>query len=349
MAGDGMGVDLRDVIVAHPEQDMSAFNGRSLALDAFNTIYQFLSSIRQPDGTPLKDDKGRVTSHLSGVLYRTSSLAAMGVRLVYVFDGPPHPLKAATLEARRAVREHAREQWEAALAEGDVETARMKAQQTSVLDRPMVAECKSLLDALGVPWVDAPADGEALAAHMCADGVVWAAASQDYDSLLFGASRLVRNATLTGRRKLPGRGRREYVEVVPEVVALEENLLALGLSRAQLVDAAILVGTDFNDGVKGVGPKTAVKLMRAHGTLEGALAAKGATVERADEIRAIFLSPLATEDVRPRFQPPDMERALRLLVDEHQFSEPRVRSAVERLGPPKAAEGKAQRTLDSWG
>jgi len=336
------------VIIAHPEVDVSAFKGRVLALDGYNTIYQFLSSIRQPDGTPLMDGKGRVTSHLSGVLYRTSSLHTLGVRLIYVFDGPPHPLKRETLDERRKVRERAKEEWEAALAVGDVETARMKAQQTSRLTPEMVGEAKALLGAMGVPCVDAPGEGEAQAAHMCARGHAWAAASQDYDSLLFGATKLVRNAALTGRRKLPGRGRREYVQVVPEVVDLSENLGALGLSRAQLVDAAILVGTDFNHGVRGVGPKTAIKLVRQHGALEGALRAKGAAVEHADEVRALFLKPTVTDGYTIEFRPAEVDQAVRLLVDEHQFSEERVRSALEKLAPSRPA-GPAQFTLDSFG
>ncbi len=342
-----MGINLRDVLQVRPEEDIGAFEGRVLALDAFNTIYQFLSSIRQPDGTPLMDAQGRVTSHLSGVLYRTSSIMAKGVRLVFVFDGPPHPLKAETLQARREVRTKARVAWEAALAEGDIEGARMKAQQTSVLDRTMVAEVKALLDAMGVPWVDAPGEGEAQAAHMCSSGDVWATASQDYDSLLFGTSLLVRNATLSGRRKLPGRGRREYVQVVPEVVDLQENLGALGLTRAQLVDAAILVGTDFNPGVKGVGPKSAIKLVKAHRDIEGVLRVKGYEVEIADEVRSIFLEPTVSDDYDVAFGRPDLVAAMRMLVDDHQFSEGRVRSSLERL-ETSAPEPSSQRSLDAF-
>jgi flap endonuclease-1 len=342
-----LGINLRDVLVAHPEEDVSAFEGRVLALDAYNTIYQFLSSIRQPDGTPLKDAKGRVTSHLSGVLYRTSSIMAKGVRMVFVFDGPPHPLKSETLEARREVKRKARKAWEEALAEGDMEGARMKAQQTSVLDKAMVAEAKDLLDAMGVPWVDSPGDGEGQAAYMSAKGDVWAVASQDYDCLLYGSSLLVRNATLSGRRKLPGRGRREYVQVVPERVDLQENLDAIGLTREQLVDAAILVGTDFNPGVKGIGPKSAIKLLKTHRDLEGAMRAKDVEVEHADEIRSIFLEPGVTDDYSVQFGKVDEDAALRLLVDDHQFSESRVRSALKKLDV-KAPETTQQRSLDAF-
>lgn len=343
-----MGVNLRDILVSHPEEDIGSFSGRVLALDAYNTIYQFLSSIRQPDGTPLMDSQGRVTSHLSGVLYRTSSIMAKGVRMVFVFDGPPHPLKLETLEARREVRERAREDWATALAEGDIEGARMKAQQTSVLDKAMALEVRVLLDAMGVPWVDAPSDGEAQASHMCRRGDVWAVASQDYDSLLFGSDLLVRNATLTGRRKLPGRGRREYVQVVPERVDLRENLDTLGLTREQLVDVALLVGTDFNPGIKGIGPKSAVKLVKAHRDLQGVLRVKGGEVEHADEIRAIFLEPSVTDDYSTTFRGVDEAAALRLLVDDHQFSESRVRSALGKLGPMAPPEASSQRSLDSF-
>ena len=342
-----MGINLRDVLLAHPEEDVTAFEGRVLALDAYNAIYQFLSSIRQPDGTPLKDAKGRVTSHLSGVLYRTSSIMAKGVRMVFVFDGPPHPLKMDTLEARREVKRKARKAWEAALAEGDMEGARMKAQQTSVLDKSMVAETKDLLDAMGVPWVDALADGEAQASYMSAKGDVWAVASQDYDCLLYGSSLLVRNATLSGRRKLPGRGRREYVQVVPERVDLQENLKAMGLTREQLVDAAILVGTDFNPGIKGIGPKSAIKLLKAHRDLEGVLRAKEVEVEHADEIRSIFLKPAVTDDYSADFRKVDEDAALRMLVDDHQFSESRVLSALRKM-EVTAAEPTQQRSLDAF-
>ena len=342
-----MGINLRDILVVHPEEDLGAFEGRVLALDAYNAIYQFLSSIRQPDGTPLMDSQGRVTSHLSGVLYRTSSIMAKGVRMVFVFDGPPHPLKKETLEARRDVREKARKDWKVALEEGDMEGARMKAQQTSVLDKAMVVEVKDLLDAMGIPWVDAPGDGEAQASYMSAKGDVWAVASQDYDSLLFGSELLVRNATLSGRRKLPGRGRREYVQVVPERVDLRENLKAMGLTREQLVDAAILVGTDFNPGIKGIGPKSAIKLVRAHKDLEGVLRVKDVEVEHADEIRSIFLEPAKTDDYDTDFGKVDESAALRMLVDDHQFSESRVLSALKKLDM-RSPEPSNQRSLDAF-
>ena len=342
-----VGINLRDILVVHPEEDLGAFEGRVLALDAYNAIYQFLSSIRQPDGTPLMDSQGRVTSHLSGVLYRTSSIMAKGVRMVFVFDGPPHPLKKETLEARRDVREKARKDWKVALEEGDMEGARMKAQQTSVLDKAMVVEVKDLLDAMGIPWVDAPGDGEAQASYMSAKGDVWAVASQDYDSLLFGSELLVRNATLSGRRKLPGRGRREYVQVVPERVDLRENLKAMGLTREQLVDAAILVGTDFNPGIKGIGPKSAIKLVRAHKDLEGVLRVKDVEVEHADEIRSIFLEPAKTDDYDTDFGKVDESAALRMLVDDHQFSESRVLSALKKLDM-RSPEPSNQRSLDAF-
>jgi flap endonuclease-1 len=342
-----VGINLRDILVVHPEEDLGAFEGRVLALDAYNAIYQFLSSIRQPDGTPLMDSQGRVTSHLSGVLYRTSSIMAKGVRMVFIFDGPPHPLKKETIEARRDVREKARKDWKVALEEGDMEGARMKAQQTSVLDRTMVVEVKALLDAMGIPWVDAPGDGEAQASYMSAKGDVWAVASQDYDSLLFGSELLVRNATLSGRRKLPGRGRREYVQVVPERVDLRENLKAMGLTREQLVDAAILVGTDFNPGIKGIGPKSAIKLVRAHKDLEGVLRVKDVEVEHADEIRSIFLEPAKTDDYDTDFGKVDESAALRMLVDDHQFSESRVLSALKKLDM-RSPEPSNQRSLDAF-
>ncbi|MEM3085819.1 MAG: flap endonuclease-1 [Halobacteria archaeon] len=335
-----MGVDLGDLFPKRPLA-LESLKGRTVAVDAHNVLYQFLSIIRQPDGTPLRDSQGRVTSHLSGLIYRTTNLVEAGVRPVFVFDGRPPPLKRATLEARAALRQEAEVRWEAAARAGDDEEAFRWAQASSRVTRDTVAESKGLLEAMGVATVQAPSEGEAQAAHMARKGDAWAAVSQDFDSLLFGAPRLVRNLAVTGRRKLPRRNL--YVNVEPEEVVLEEGLGAHGITREQLIALGVLVGTDFHPGIRGVGPKKALKLVKEHGTLEKCLAALGQEIENGRLIEEFFRNPDVADDydLKPRAPRPD--DILRILCDEHDFSRERVEKAVERL--KEAAGAKAQKTL----
>ena len=338
-----MGVNLSAIIPAEKKK-MKDFMGWSVAIDAYNTIYQFVSIIRQPDGTPLVDRMGRITSHLSGILYRTTNLMEAGIRPVYVFDGKPDELKKDTIAQRKAAKEKAQVAYEKAIEEGDMETARMKAQQTSKLTWEMVDEAKRLLDMMGVPYVQAPSEGEAQASYMAMKGDVMAAASQDFDSLLFGAPLLIRNLTITGRRKLPRK--QIYIDVVPELISLEKALKTLGISRKQLVDLAILVGTDFNPGVKGIGPKKGFKLIQKHGTLESVINAKGLDIPNYQRIRDIFLNPKVTDDFELSWRGPDEEAIVSYLCKERDFSENRVRSTVKRM--EKARMNASQTTLDAW-
>ncbi|MEM3824316.1 MAG: flap endonuclease-1, partial [Candidatus Bathyarchaeia archaeon] len=261
-----MGVNLRD-IVPKTVVRLEDLSGKSIAIDAYNALYQFLAIIRQPDGTPLKDSSGRITSHLSGLLYRTSNLVELGIKPIYVFDGVPPALKEAEIKRRMKAKEEALVKYEQALREGKIEEARMYAQATSSLKDYMAEDSKRLLDLMGIPWIQAPSEGEAQAAHVVKRGDADYCASQDYDSLLFGAPRLVRNVTISGRRKLPGKN--VYIEVEPEVIELEQVLKECGITHEQLIDVGILVGTDFNpEGIKGLGPKTALKLIKEYGSLE---------------------------------------------------------------------------------
>jgi flap endonuclease-1 len=214
-----LGVNLRD-LVPKTTVKLEDLSGKVIAIDAYNALYQFLAIIRQPDGTPLKDGSGRVTSHLSGLLYRTSNLVEMGIKPIYVFDGAPPALKEVEIKRRKRVKEEALVLYERALKEGKVEEARVYAQATSHLKDYMAEDSKKLLDLLGIPWIQAPSEGEAQAAHVTKKGEADYCASQDYDSLLFGAPRFVRNITVSGRRKLPSKN--IYIEVVPEVVELDQ-------------------------------------------------------------------------------------------------------------------------------
>ena len=341
-----MGVDLADII---PEQTITLDNlsNKTLAVDAYNTLYQFLAIIRQPDGTPLKDKNGRITSHLSGLLYRTSNLVEKGIKLAFVFDGKPPELKEMEIRRRRRIKEEATVRYDEALREGKLEEARTYAQATSSLKDMMINDSKTLLDALGIAWIQAPSEGEAQAAFMASKGEVWAVASQDHDSLLFGAPRMVKNLAITGRRKLPRRS--TYVEVEPKLVDLATVLEELSLTREQLIDAGILIGTDFNpDGVKGIGPKTAVKLLHEHGSLESVMASNPeVAILGVDEIRRIFLKPNVTDNYSLKWSEPDVEKVVSFLCGERDFSEDRVRKALSKMSAAKNRP-TTKSTLDSY-
>jgi len=339
-----LGVDLGGLVIKE-KIVLDSLAGRKIAIDANNALYQFLSIIRQKDGTPLMDAKGRITSHLSGLFYRTARLLEIGVKPIYIFDGKPPAMKKTTLGERHVVREEAQERWKAAKAAGDLEGARKYAQASSRLTPEMVAESKKLLEYMGVPHVQAPSEGEAQAAQMANKKEVDLCSSQDYDALLFGAPQLARNITISGRRKVPGRD--VYVEVEPEVIDLERSLAALGINRKQLIWLAILIGTDFNEGVKGYGPKKALKLVKECASLSACVAKSGGVFEiEPKEVEEFFLNP-PTVDSEFEFGEPDVEKIISFLCSEHGFSEDRVKSAVEAMAK-KAKETGEQSTLGKW-
>ena len=338
-----MGVKIGDLI-SPKVMELKELTGKKIAIDGLIYLYQFLSIIRGADGQPLKDHQGRVTSHLAGLFYRTINLIEEGIHPVYVFDGQPPNLKAETLQERSEHRAEAKKQWELALAEGRTEDARVHAQAAAKVDQTIVQDAKTLLTAMNVPWVQAMGEGEAQAAYMAQKADVWAAGSQDFDTLLFGAPRMVRNLTITGRRKLPRRA--EYIEVKPEVIELPKVLQQLEVTPEQLIDIGILVGTDYHPGVKGVGPKTALKIIKKYGNLEQALQAGGFEIEMPfEEIRAIFRGVM--QHVTPNYSltwaKPDNEQVMEFLVEEHTFSPERVEKALNR-----AEKAFGQTSLDSW-
>jgi flap endonuclease-1 len=347
LTGFVLGVNLRG-IVPKTVVKLEDLSGKTVAIDAYNTLYQFLAIIRQPDGTPLKDSTGKVTSHLSGLLYRTSNLVEMGIKPIYVFDGAPPKLKAVEIKRRAKVKEEATVAYKKAKAKGDMAKARVYAQATSRLKDYMEDDSKRLLNLMGLPWVQAPSEGEAQAAHMTRRGDADYCASQDYDSLLFGAPTLLRNVTVSGRRKLPKKN--VYIDVVPELFVLNKILKECEITYPQLIDIGILIGTDFNpDGIKGLGPKTALKLVKEHGTLEKAVPhIKNAEFPHPpEEIREIFLHPKVRDDYKLDWKDPNIDGIVDFLVREKDFSEARVRKALEKM-QEGTKELKAKTTLEKW-
>jgi flap endonuclease-1 len=325
-----MGVLLTPISIRHPTT-LNALRGRTIAVDGNLELYQFLSIMRTRDGRPLEDSTGRITSHLNGLAFRTTRLLAdYDIRPLFVFDGPPPDLKREEIRKRREAREKSQRQYEEAIAAGDTATAWSKAVMTSRLTRSMVEEAKRLLTLLGIPWIQAPSEGEAEAAFLTREGHAWATGSKDYDSLLFGAPRLIRFLAVASTEFLPSRGRSRSVP--PEVLDLDENLRALGLTRAQLIDAAILIGTDFNEGVAGVGPKTAVRLLRVHGSLSSLPGEVRRTLPaNVDAIRDFFQDPPVApfEEIVPGGL--DTEGVKKFLCDERDFTPSRVESLLHRL------------------
>ena len=327
-----MGVKFKD-IVSPEEISLKDLEGRTVAIDAYNTIYQFLSGIRQRDGSPLMDQNGNVTSHLSGILYRTASIVDKGIKPIYVFDGDSSEHKAKTLEQRRAIKEEAMEKWEEAKAAGNIEEARKFAIRTSRMSPYILESSKKLLEYMGIPYVQAEGEGEAQGAYMVEQGDAWAVASQDYDCLLFGAPRIVRNLTLSG-----GLSNLEYLE-------LEKVLNEIDLTREQLIDVALMVGTDFNEGIHGIGAKTGLKLIR-NNSLEDILVQKGITeVEvEPDELRDIFLKHDVNTDYEIKFKSAKKDKLVEFMCEEHGFSESRVLNVTEKLKKLSST----QKSLEDW-
>lgn len=335
-----MGIDLGDLF-DRKEISLADLKGKVIAIDAYNTLYQFLSIIRQRDGTPLIDSHGEITSHLSGFLYRTTNLVEEGIKPVYVFDGIPPELKNNTIEERKKIRAKAQEKWDQAKEKGDDQEAYKHAQASSRVKGNMVKDAKILLGYMGIPVIQAPSEGEAQASAIVRDGKAYAAGSQDYDALLFGSPLVVRNLAVTGKKKMAG----IFVEVRPELIELEKGLEALAISREQLVDIAILVGTDYNEGIKGIGPKKALKLIKKTGNINEALRELKMEIPDLEKIKNLFMNPSVTQEYDIKWKKPDAKALDKFLCDDHDFARIRVTKAVERL---IEASDEGQKTLDKW-
>lgn len=334
-----MGVEFRDLVTPR-ETSFEDLSNRTLAIDAFNAIYQFLAIIRQPDGTPLKDMEGRVTSHLSGLFYRTINFLEKKITPIYVFDGKPPQLKSDTIAERKKIRTEMKQKWQYALRKGDLTSAKKYAQGASRLTFNMADESKALLTAMGVPVIQAPGEGEAQAVQLVKQEEAWACVSQDYDAILYNTPRLIRNLTTRGQRKVPRQNR--YITISPEILETPNVLHALKLTQNQLIDVGIMIGTDYNKNIPGVGPKTALKLILQYGSIENILKeTKKSFPEETpfEEIREIFLNPEVDQNLtitRPELDPDTLQK---ILFDDHQFSLSRVENGIRRI---QEAQSKQQ-------
>jgi len=324
---------------------------KTIAIDAFNTIYQFLAIIRQKDGTPLKDYNGNVTSHLSGLFYRTINFIEHNIKPIYVFDGEPSELKLDTINERRKIKEDAEIKMIKAQEDEDFREAKKFAQMTSKLDTNMVEESKKLINYLGIPVVEASSEGEAQSAYLVNTGDSWACASQDYDTLLFGSERLIRNFAVSRSKKVKD----TTVSLDIEFISLSKFLDNLNITREQLIDMGILIGTDFFPGIKGIGQHTALNLIKKHNNLENIIknnikvGTKEINIDNEviDKIRGIFLKPdIKKEYPKINWQKINYERVEEFLIEQHNFSKQRIENALERL--KKLNSSKRQVSLDSF-
>ncbi|MDW0273477.1 MAG: flap endonuclease-1 [Nitrososphaeraceae archaeon] len=339
-----MGLDLKPLVKSSPIM-ISELSGKVIAVDAYNTIYQFLATIRGATGELLTNNSGEVTSHLSGLFYRNVNLLAENIKLIYIFDGKPSPLKSKEIERRRQVKQDAFKKYQEAITAGRFEDARKYGQATSVLTDMMVEESKMILTLLGIPYIQAPSEGEAAAAQLTQSNIAFACASQDYDSLLFGAKRLIRNLTISGKRKVPNRN--VYVDIEPEIIQQQQLLNETGLNLEQLVDVGIMIGTDFNPGgIPRIGPKTALKLVQEYSKLEKIEKIEDSVINIPyEEIREIFLKQETPKVDNIEFNEINYNALINFLCVEKNFSATRVNTSLDKL---KKSITNRNQSLERW-
>jgi flap endonuclease-1 len=338
-----MGTNLKELLVMK-ETSIDKFKGKRLVVDGFNVLYQFLTTIRQRDGSLLKDSQGRVTSHLTGMFNRTTRLMKEGIELGFAFDGEPPELKRQERERRSALKHEAAKAFQKAKKKGDIAEMKKYAARTSKLTGEMIDESKELINALGLPVIQAPSEGEAQVAYIVNKGQAFAGVSEDYDSLLYGIPKLVKNLTISGRKKIGA----AYVNVKPKIISISENLNNLGIDQDQLIVLALLVGTDYNPGgVRGIGPKTALKLVKEHKNDFDRMFEKAEWSKNFDidwkEIYYLIKKMPVNKDYDLKWGKIDKGKIYELLVEEHDFAEERVTNALDTLSEQE--DTKKQKSL----
>lgn len=341
-----MGTQIGSLLTRNPVT-YEELSGKVIAIDAYNTIYQFLSAIRQKDGSLLTDSAGNPTSHLTGLFSRISKLRDAGIKPVFIFDGKPPQMKRDTLEKRKECKDIAARNYEIAREAGDEEGMKKFAQGTARITPQILEESKKLLELMGIPSVQAKSEAEAQAAFMTSCGDADLVGSQDHDVFLFGAENVIRNLGSSGRRKVPGKA--AYVPKTPEHISLSDSLKLLDITREQLIDVAICIGTDFNEGIHRVGPQTALKLIHKHGDINTLLREENKDIRACvpvEEIKDFFMEPPVTTDYTLKWKKPKSDELFEFLVEERGFSEKQVTKSTEIL--EKISSYQCQSSLGNW-
>ncbi len=333
-----MGCNLKDLAEAVPIE-LSDLDGQRIGVDVFLNAYQFLTAMTGSDGKPLTNSDGVATSHLMGFLDRATTMIQAGIDPVFIFDGRPDQLKRQTLDERRARKDIAKAKWRAAVESGDEKAAKKLGPQTAEYTPVMVEQTKRLFDTLGVVWIEAPMEAEGAGAVRCARGEIAAVASQDWDTLLYGSPVMIRNLMAHGTRRF---GRVIHAQRVELATLLETHQL----TQAQLVDLGIMVGTDFHPGIRGIGPKTGLKLIKEYGTVEAVCAAKEKEIPaKLDEIRQLFHNHPTGDDHLPEHTIANEKSLREFLQEEMGFSERRLTRALDRLRDAGRLKQAGQTTL----
>lgn len=324
------------------ENDIKSYFGRKVAVDASMCIYQFLIAVRQ-DGNMLQNEEGETTSHLMGMFYRTIRMVEHGIKPVYVFDGKPPQLKSGELAKRSERRAEAEKLLEAAQEAGEVENIEKFNKRLVKVTKQHNDECKKLLSLMGIPYVDAPCEAEATCAALVKAGKVYAVATEDMDALTFGTPLLLRHLTASEAKKLP-------IQEFHLTRALED----IGISQEQFIDLCILLGSDYCETIRGIGPKRAIELVRQHKTIEEIMdnidLKKYPVPENwlHKEARQLFLEPEVVDvnGVELKWIDPDEEALVAYMCGEKQFSEDRIRNGAKKL--TKNRHGSTQGRLDDF-
>ena len=257
-----MGVAIKNILT-YQEIPLSQLSNKKITVDSFNMIFALLSSIRQADGQALVDSKGRVTSHLKGLFARCIYFKKHNISPIFIFDGVAPKLKEKEQQARREKRAEAQKKYIEAKELGLIEDSKKYAQGTSQITTEIIEQCKELILSFGFEIIQAPSEAEAQGARMIKDKKAYALSSQDFDSLLFETPYLVRNFSISSKRKVAGTS--TYKDSPVEFYSLDENLKHLGLTIDELIYVAMICGTDFNPGgIKGLGPKKALKIVKEY-------------------------------------------------------------------------------------
>jgi flap endonuclease-1 len=310
--------DLRQLAVIR-SVGYDELDGDVIAVDAHNWLYRYLTTtVKFTSEDVYTTAAGEEVANLIGVVQGVAKFLEHDLTPVFVFDGGVTELKEAEVERRREQRAEAEERMAEAKEAGDAIAAARLESRTQRLTEVIHETTRGLLERLDVPMIEAPAEGEAQAAAMARqDPAIDYAGSEDYDTLLLGAPFTLRKLTTSDD---------------PEVMDFEATLAEHDLTWSQLVDVGILCGTDFNDGLHGYGPKTALSAVKDHGDLWGVLDAEDEYIEHADRIRQLFLEPDVTEDYDLDLTiEPDLAAARAYVVDTWEIPEPEVDRGFERI------------------
>ncbi len=321
-------------LIESKEINLKDLAGKKIAIDAHMYLYQFLTTIRQRDGTLLKDSKGQVTSHLVGLFSRTAKMLEHNIKPCFVFDGKPPELKTKERQRRKEIKIQAAKKYDKAMKDEDIDAMKKYASMTTRLTTEMIQEAKELIKALGLPVIQAPSEGEAQAAYMVKKGDVYALSTNDADALLFGVPKLIKNLSVSGKRKKPGQ--LAYKTVKPELIEISKILNLLGIDQDQLIVIAILVGTDYNyGGIKGIGPKKALKLIKEHGKDFDKVFEQAKWNEFFDIGWKIIFDLIknmpTTDDYTLEWKEVDLEAIKHILHSKHDFTEERINNTLKKL------------------